>query len=254
MASQRRKFLTRLAERKLLARWTDLADRADRMAASELRGLQQQLRPLATELSRFDRAATTRLNGRSDAIRKPRGTDWAYRPRLWRERLAKPGQSFVTSPAALDGESTLFHDCDLAEITLRQEKTRSTEALSPYDMRMEVMHFHGSFLSLSIDLPDSVLEGLDSQHLIEVAADLKVDRPSMIYMRLNLRHDQNSKEILRNMPQDALAQPVTFDLSYADIQPRMVDKIWLDVIFPDPAMNLYSLSDLTLTRRPRAEF
>lgn len=254
MASQRRKFLTRLAERRLLARWTDLADRAERMPASELRELQQQFRPLATELSRFDRTATTRLNGRSDAIRKPRGTDWAYRPRLLREPLAKPGLCFVSSPTPLDEESTLFHDCDLAEISLRQEKTRDTEALSPYDLRLEVMHFQGSFLSLSIDLPNSVLEELDSQHLIEVAADLKVDHPSMIFMRLNLRHDQEAKEILQNLPQDGLTQPVTFDLSYVDIQPRMVDKIWLDVIFPDPAMNLYSLSDLTLTRRPRAEF
>ncbi len=237
-----------------MARWTDLADKADRMPVSELRNLQQQLRPMATELSRFDRAATARLNGRSDAILKPRGTDWAYRPRLWREPLAKPGQCSVTSPASLDGETSLFHDCELAEISLRQQRTRSADALSPYDFRLEVMHFRGSFLSLSIDLPPSVLEGLDSQHMFEVAAELKVDRPSMIYMRLNLRHDQEAKEILQNLPQDALTQPVTFDLSYADIEPRMVDKIWLDVIFPDPAMNLYSLSDLTLTRRPRAEF
>ena len=254
MASQRRNFLTQLAERRLLARWTDMADRADRMAPSELRDLQLHLRPLAVELARFERRATTRLNGRADVIRKPRGTDWAFRPKLWNQKLDQKTQSFVGSPTSLDDETTLFHDCDLSEIALRQEPTRNPEALSPFDMRLEVMHFNGSFLSLSIDLPDTVLKGLDAQHMIEVVPDLVMDRPSLAYMRLNLRHDQEAKEILQNISPEAPSNPVTFDLSYANIEPRMVDKIWLDVIFPDPAMNLFTLSDLTLTRRPRAEF
>ncbi len=254
MTRWRTTILTRLAERRLLARWAEAADQADRLPVAELRNLQAKLRPLSEELARIDRVASARLTGTANAIRKPRGTDWAYRPRLWRENIDRRGQSFVSSPGWLDGETTLFHDCDLHEIGFRQTPTRSSEALSPFDVQLEVMHFRGSFLSLSIDFPNEALSDLHPQHLVEATAELKTDRPTEIFFRLNLRQDQEVKQILHSVPESSGEMPVQFDLAYSDVQPRQIDKIWLDVIFPSPAMNLLTLSDLTLTRRLRADF
>jgi uncharacterized protein DUF6478 len=44
-----------------------------------------------------------------------------------------------------------------------------------------------------------------------------------------------------------------FDLAYSNINEKRVEKIWIDLIFDNPAMNQVTLHDLTLTRAPRAD-
>lgn len=254
MTKQRRTFLTKLAERRLLDQWEDAADHADRLPLSELRRLQTRLRPLLLGLSRLDRTASTRLTGAANAIRKPRGTDWAYRPRLWREKAVRPGQSFIVSPGRLDGETSLFHDCDLAEINFRQFPTPKSDAFSPFDLQLDVLHFNGSFLSLSVDLPAEVIADLSAQHMIEVTALIQAERAADVYFRLNLQEDHEVKQVLQSSVVGSEDITVLFDLAYSDLRPKLIDKVWLDVIFQNPAMNQFILSDLTLTRRPRADF
>ena len=44
-----------------------------------------------------------------------------------------------------------------------------------------------------------------------------------------------------------------FDLAYASINERRIEKAWVDLIFENPQMNQITLRDLTLSRRPRAQ-
>ena len=47
---------------------------------------------------------------------------------------------------------------------------------------------------------------------------------------------------------------VEFDLSVTRINEARVDRAWVDLIFEGPEMNQIVLRDVTLSRRPRAEF
>ncbi|NIN78810.1 MAG: hypothetical protein GTO37_14100, partial [Planctomycetales bacterium] len=49
--------------------------------------------------------------------------------------------------------------------------------------------------------------------------ELTSDRPTEIYFRLNLRQDQDNKQLLQSLSPDAEARGVTFDLAYADLTP-----------------------------------
>ena len=51
-------------------------------------------------------------------------------------------------------EVTVFHDCRISELTVRQVRNTREADLAPYGLRMDVFNFDGSFLSLVIDLPD----------------------------------------------------------------------------------------------------
>ncbi|MEM6564948.1 MAG: DUF6478 family protein, partial [Pseudomonadota bacterium] len=44
-----------------------------------------------------------------------------------------------------------------------------------------------------------------------------------------------------------------FDLAYANVNEKRIEKAWLDLIFENPRMNQVTLRDLTFSRRPRAQ-
>jgi hypothetical protein len=46
---------------------------------------------------------------------------------------------------------------------------------------------------------------------------------------------------------------VEFDLAYANLNERRIDKVWVDLILENPEMNQITFRDLTFSRRPRAE-
>ncbi|MWD30208.1 hypothetical protein E0K89_022325, partial [Aquicoccus sp. SCR17] len=214
-------------------------------------------RRLRAQLDRFLAVAENRLAlpliGAA-TFRTPGDADWSWRPALWRGPLPVPGIASAPSKATLGDEVTLFHDCRFSELTLRQIRNRRAGDLAPFGLRMDVFRFDGSYLSLALDLPPEAAEGLVQKHLVRLETIVEMEKPLEIFARLNIRHGPNTEQIVRELP---LAEPeimVEFDLAYARLHEKRIEKLWLDLIFDGPEMNQVVIRDLTMSRRKRAEF
>ncbi|MDA7963523.1 DUF6478 family protein [Ruegeria sp.] len=249
-------ILDRYLNRKVLARWQRAGQQADSSSLSELRRQRDNARQLRAQLDRLIQRADARLTRPligSSQFPRPLGTDWSWRPDLWRGPLARQGLASAPRKAALDGQVTLFHDCDLAEIVLRQTRNRRDNDLAPYSLMAEVLEFNGSFLSLSIELPSDGATGLTGQHLMRIDTVIEAERPIAGFVRLNIQHGPNTEQVLRELDMSTDAVSVDFDLAHLELNERRIEKVWLDVIFNNPAMNRITLRDLTFCRHHRAD-
>lgn len=253
----RSSFLDWLARRRSLRRWARAARHANEMPAVTLRRERSRARKLRYLLNEVISTADNRLAlpmiG-SHAFPKPHGTDWAWRPALWREPLDVPGMSSVASKSMLGDEITLFHDCAHSELTLRQLRNSREADLAPYGLRLDVFSFDGSFLSLVLDLPQAAVDGLQRRHLIRLDTIVEMEKPLEIFARLNIKHGPNTEQLVRELPLDAVHCMVEFDLAYTKLNEKRIERAWIDLIFENPQMSQTVLRDLTFSRRPRAEF
>lgn len=257
MAVLKGSMLDWVARRRTLRRWRRAARQAPSFSLQRLRRERAQARKLRHELNELIAYADHRLAlpviG-SAVFPKPHGTDWAWRPSLWRNPLPVPGVSSAESNTRLGDEIVLFHDCRHSELTLRQVRNRRESDLAPFGLRMDVFNFDGSFLSLALDLPDAAVEGLKRSHLIRVDTIVELEKPLEIFVRLNVRHGPNTEQIVRELPLGEDTVMAEFDLAYSRLNEKRVERAWIDLIFENPQMSQVTVRDLTLSRRPRAEF
>ncbi|MBC7144419.1 MAG: hypothetical protein H5U24_03335 [Thioclava marina] len=249
-------FFDRMNERRTLRRWQRAAKSLDGLDADGLRSLRGQARGLRNELDAVLRATQSRLQAAfPDTVSpaQPPGSDWVWRPELWRAPVRPIGLAGAENRAKLGHELTLFHDCARSEITLRQLRNTGADTVAPYGLRMDVLGFDGSFLSLVIDLPESALHGLQLNHLLRLEMDLALERPLEIFCRLNIKHGPNHEQLVREMPGGEGAQFVEFDLAYTRMNEKRLEKAWVDIIFESPRLNEIELRDVTFARYPRAE-
>lgn len=240
----------------MLRRWARLADSAGSLSLEALRDLRGRARQTRRQLDRVIHVAEHRLAlpviG-SNAIRKPMGADWVWRPDLWKGQIPVPGFSSVPGKAAVCDGATIFHDCRRSELTVRQIRNGRENDLAPFGFRMDVFRFDGSFLSLVVDLPEAATQGLKLRHLIRLDAIVEMEKPLEIFARLNIKHGPNVEQIVRELPLAAEEVMVEFDLSYSKLNEKRVERMWVDLIFEGPEMNQVILRDLTFSRRPRAD-
>ncbi|TDE37481.1 DUF6478 family protein [Antarcticimicrobium sediminis] len=249
------KILDRLFHERALRKWRRAAEAAEDSPLSEVRVQRNQARQLRTHLDRLIHVADGRLalpQIGTSFFPRPHGTDWAWRPELWRGPLPVKGLSSVATKSSLGDEVTLFHDCGVSELTLRQLRNTREEDLAAYGLRMDVFRFDGSFLSLVIDLPDAAVEGLTRDHILRVDTIIETEKPLEIFARLNIKHGPNTEQIVRELPLNEEEVRVEFDLAYSRLNEKRIEKIWLDLIFEAPEMNQTILRDLTFSRRRRA--
>jgi hypothetical protein len=245
-----------LTYRASLRFWRRLSEAAATAELGALRRQRARARALREPLDRLIQTADARLalpRVGSSSFPRPPGTEWAWRPLLWRVPLPQKGLAGVESRTAIGPEATIFHDCRISELTLRQLRNLGAEDLAPYALRLDVFRFDGSFLSLVIDLPEEACRGLKKRHLIGVDCAIALEKPLEVFARLNVRHGPNTEQIVREMPVADGTGSVEFDLAYTRMNEKRVDKMWLDLIFEGPEMNQITLRDLTLARYPRAE-
>ncbi len=256
MPPQTTSLIDRLAERRALRLWARAADGADSADISALRDLRGRARRTKAEIDRLLHKADGRLAlpaiG-SNAMDRPLGADWAWRPDLWRFPIAPQGHAGAPSPTALGDQVTLFHDCPLVEVTLRQRRNTRQGDLAPFGLMLEVLGFQGSFLSLAVDLPGDAVADLQRRHIIRAQLEFEAERPVTIIGRLNVKHGPNTEQSHAQVSSDWPERAMDFDLTYTDVNEKRVEKMWLDLIVEQPAMNAISLRDLTFSRRPRAE-
>ncbi|MEL6808710.1 MAG: DUF6478 family protein [Pseudomonadota bacterium] len=255
MAGKTRRYIEKLSHKGAMRRWARAARNARTTELSELRGLRSSARQLRSHLDRLIHTADERLAlpaiGSTNFAR-PHNSDWAWRPELWRGSLHNAGASSVQSKTMMGSEVTLFHDCNLSELTLRQIRNQRESDLAPYGLRMDVFKFDGSFLSLVIDLPQDAVQGLRKTHLLGMNTIVEMEYPLEIFGRLNIRHGPNTEQIVRELPLNEQDVTVEFDLAYSKLNEKRVEKAWIDLIFEGPEMNQITLRDLTFSRRPRA--
>lgn len=240
----------------MLRRWTALAEGTAALDLAALRSLGGRARALRRQLDRVIHVAENRLAlpviG-SNAIRRPMGADWVWRPGLWRGPIPVPGLAAVPGRAPVAEGATLFHDCRMSELTLRQIRNTREADLAPFGLRMDVFRFDGSFLSLVLDLPEEAVAGLKLRHVIRLDVIVEMEKPLEIYARLNVRHGPNVEQVVRELPLNEEEVMVEFDLAYTRMNEKRVERMWVDLIFEGPEMNQIILRDVTLCRRPRAE-
>ena len=256
MAGRLGRYIERMLHRRALRRWRRTADAAAAMDLGDLRRASTRAWSLRRHLDRVIHEADHRLAlpvvGSNAFRQRPAGSDWTWRPMLWRGRIAVPGLASVPGQAVVCDGATLFHDCRRSELTLRQVRNTREDDLAPFGLRMDVFRFDGSFLSLVIDLPPEAARGLRQRHLIRLDAVVEMERPLEIFARLNVRHGPNTEQVVRELPLADEEVMVEFDLAYTRLNEKRVEKMWIDLIFEGPQMNQVTLRDLTLCRRPRA--
>ncbi|WP_246032900.1 DUF6478 family protein [Falsirhodobacter xinxiangensis] len=252
MADNRGGMIDGLLHQRIMNRWTRDADHADAMGLPRLRLLRRRARTLRAQLDRLLMAAEPRLQ-EAPAIRRPLGTDWAWRPPLWTAPVSQPGL-VRSSRAQLDGMTAVFHDCRLCETGARQVRNGRAADSAPFGLQMDIFAFEGSFLSVALDLPPESVRGLRRKHLIVLRARLEVERPLRIFARLNVRHGPNTEQLTCALPMGVDEAVAEFDLTSTKLNEARAEKMWVDLIFEQPQMNQIVLRDLTMVRRPRAEF
>ncbi|MBC7133702.1 MAG: hypothetical protein H5U16_11420 [Roseovarius sp.] len=250
------KLLDLALHRRLLRDWRKAAQSAPTMTMGELRRMRARGRELGYFLGEALAVAENRLAlpviG-SATFPRPHGTDWAWRPQIWRQPLLPaPGMASIPSGTGFGPEVKVFHDCPRCQLTLRQLRNSRATDLAPYDLRLDVLAFEGSFLSVVVDLPDAATDGLTRQHLIRLDTAVEIEAPLTIYARLNIRHGPNTEQIVQQLPLDAAEIMVEFDLAFSPINEKRIERAWIDLIFETPQMNQVTLRDVTLSRRLRA--
>jgi hypothetical protein len=248
--------LDKLMQRQALRRWEEIAEAASTADLDTLRGWRSKARAMRRQIDRVIHEAEHRLAlpmiG-SNAFRRPLGTDWAWRPDLWRGPMPLPGLASVPNRSTFGAGATVFHDCRVSELTVRQIRNERESDVAPFGFRMDVFRFDGSFLSLVIDLPEEAARGLKLRHLIRLDVIVELEKPLEIFARLNVKHGPNTEQIVLEMPLGSEEVMVEFDLTYSKINEKRIEKLWIDLIFEGPEMNQIILRDVTVSRRPRAE-
>ncbi len=256
MGSKFDSLMDRLMHRRFLRRWQKMGDQASTLGLEQLRDLRQRARQARRLLDRVIHVAEYRLAlpviG-SNALRRPMGADWVWRPELWRGENAIPGMSSVPGRATICDGATMFHDCRRSELTLRQIRNGRESDLAPFALRMDVFRFDGSFLSLVLDLPEDSARDLKQRHLVRLDVIVEMEKPLEIFARLNIKHGPNVEQIVRELPLNAEEVMVEFDLAYTKMNEKRVERMWVDLIFEGPEMNQIILRDVTFSRRPRAD-
>lgn len=239
-----------------LKNWRKAAQAAQHTDLAELKRQRNRARRLKTLLDNLLHVADERLSlplPGNQSFPRPHDCDWHWRPELWRGSLPVTGYSSAPDNCEIGEEVKLFHNCPLSEITLRQLRNMREADLAAYGLRLDILGFQGTFMSLSIDLPKAAAKGLKRSHVIRIDTILETENPIDLQVRLNVQQGPNTVQLTRSFPTDHLEKRVEFDLAYTELNEKRVDKIWIDMMFDQPEMNQMVLRDLTLMRRKRAE-
>ncbi|MFN3282190.1 MAG: DUF6478 family protein, partial [Tabrizicola sp.] len=220
-------------QRRTEARWARLAEVASGLDPSELRALRSDARGLRRSLDRVMLAADARLAVPplgAGLPQMPLGTDWGWRPDLWRVALAEPGAVASGERTALGEGLALYHDCPLGEVVVRQIRNQAPEDRAPFGLALDVFGFRGSFLSLALNLPEAAVQGLRARHLVRAELVIDSDSPVKAYARLNIRHGPNLAQPVSALPEAGREKLAEFDLACADLNDRRIERAWLDLI------------------------
>lgn len=239
--------------------WARLADKQDRNPRPVDPDLRERAQILHRQLSRFLQASDPWML-RKDEVSEgdlPPGTDWHWRPHLLRGQISPQAIASPENGQRLGEDAALWHDCPHRALILRQAMRPQPGQGASYGLRLEMLGSTCSFLSLAVELPGEALEGLGSDRVLLVDTTMDAERPITIYARINLVQGPNTETMLRQLGHPVegkgAARRAEFDLAYADLANRPIERAWLDLIFESPRMNAVSINDAVVSHHPRAQ-
>lgn len=256
MAGRIAQFLEGWHQRRTEERWARLAEMAPELESFELRAMRAEARGMRRQLDRALQGADARLavpSLGSGLPQMPLGTDWSWRPDLWRGALPESGTVASSDRTPLGENLALYHDCPLGEVVVRQVRNDKPEDRAPYGLAIDVFGFKGGFLSLALNLPEAAVQGLKARHLVRAEMVIDSDGPVKAYARLNIKHGPNLAQPVSNLPEHGRDKVAEFDLAYADLNDKRIERAWVDLILNDVAMTRIVIRDVVVSRRPRAE-
>ncbi|MEM9341835.1 MAG: DUF6478 family protein [Pseudomonadota bacterium] len=240
-------------EQRLLKRWARALDDAGEADLATLKALSTDAHALRDKINAVLHVADGRLSQErmgAHEVPKPLHCDWVFRPALWSGPVRPYGRVGLASGTNLSGDASVFHDSPLSEVTFRQVRN---DTLAPFGVRLDVLAFEGSFLSLVVDLPTEATRDLQKRHILRQTLTLETEAPLEAFSRLNIKHGPNTEQIVREIAPGEATVEIEFDLAYTDLDEQKVERIWVDLIFEGPEMNQILIRDMTFARRPRAE-
>lgn len=256
MAGRISQFLDGWHQRRAQERWTRLAETAPELESFQLRALRAEARGMRRQLDRMLQVADGRLTVPvlgTGLPQMPLGTDWSWRPDLWCGALPDPGAVCSGDRTPLGENMALYHDCPLGEVVVRQVRNNRPEDRAPYGLAIDVFGFAGTFLSLAMNLPEAAVQGLKSRHLVRAEMVIDCERPLRAFARLNIKHGPNVAQPVSSLPERGRDKLAEFDLAYADLNDKRIERAWVDLILNDAAMTRIVIRDMVVSRRPRAE-
>lgn len=249
-------MLKGIAHSRTLRHVQGLDDRIAQQDLASLRPLRLQARDIMRAAERAFARAEERLavplTGGAP-IDAPVQSDWVHRAELWSRPVRPAGLAGPPNRAHLGQEATVYHDCPLKEMTLRQIPSRDADAPAPYALVLDVLGFEGSFLSIAMDLPPEGLADLRRRHILRLSVHMRFENPIEVYARLNIKHGPNTEQLARDFPLGDQELVTEWDLTYLEINEKRIEAVWIDLIFDKPAFNRVEIRDLTISRRPRAD-
>lgn len=249
-------LIGRFLHRRSIANWKAATFQVDQTDLAALDSQNKMARKLMRHVRNFQAEAENRL-----ALPRPgarifghrSGTDWSWRPKIWRAAYAQGGITPALPKDSMTNEIVIFHDCKSAEISLRQKRNMRLIDFSAYLLEIEAFHFDGSYLSIVVEVPPASCEGLRKKHIIRLAAVIERERPSKIRARLNVKHGPNTEQMLLTLPDEDEETMVEFDLAYSALNEQRAERMWVDLMIESPAMNKITIRDFNLCRYLRAE-
>ena len=249
-------FLGSLGFGQSLSRWRRTLKAADKMSTPALETLTKDITRLRDELDDMGSTAASALRNRPDRAQdfeRPDQCDWAVRPDVWVNSMRPRGIVSFASAQKLPGDITVFHDANIADISLRQDPAPASLNGPLFGLVFEIYRFDGSFVSLVQDLPKSALVGLTRNHYIAVSLHMAFDQPIECYARLNVQHGPNTEQLVRQIEVKDETATAEFDLAYSNINEKRLDRAWLDLIIEGPSMTQIAIWDMVLLRALRAD-
>jgi len=193
-----------------------------------------------------------RLYSPQDPTGLPTATDWSCRPDLWAAPIDPKGYVPASPQTRLSGQVTLYHDCKSPGPCLRQISPARRNKPGAFALKIEVFDFDGSFLSLVLQSPSSLLEGLDKTHILRVFMQIECERPIEMSLRLNLQHGPNTEQVSKDVTLSDGGAVTEFDLAYVPFRENQIEQVWFDLFIEKPSMNAITIHDLILSRHRRA--
>ncbi|MFT4715766.1 MAG: hypothetical protein ACI861_001055 [Paracoccaceae bacterium] len=238
-----------------LRQWERLADYARTTNLENLRALQNSAKAIGHRVGIVKHITDARLARPvigSTAMDLPNGTDWAGRPDLWAGQLNPSGHAPAINDTHLGQDVTLYHDCKMQMLSIRQIRNTKTRDLAPFGLCLDVYAFDGSFLSVVVKAPSELVDGLTKKHVLRLTIRIESERPIDVSTRLNLKHGPNTEQVSKEINRDQDASMAEFDLAYVPFNESRAEHIWFDIFFDSPSMNQITLRDLTVSRHIRS--
>ncbi|MCY1126698.1 DUF6478 family protein [Frigidibacter sp. RF13] len=236
-----------------LARWRRWAGAAGGMEAAELMELRASAKSLGRAAGQLARRAESEmvrhLGVGAGPVHAPPMSDVAWRPEAWSTatRISESGPQ----GRKIGEELTLYHDCPLGLLSLRQ-RPNGSEDRAPFGLVLTVYDFQGSYLSLSLQVPPDRFALTGSQHVIAVDLTLRSEAPQSFLARLNITHAGTTAQTTAGLNRQGDRALAEFDLAALHLNDKRIERIWIDLFVERPSMNRIAIADFVVSRRPRA--